>query len=112
MRRISRKRVLMGVLILFSIGCLIRETKILRQVEGLEWMEFTYLGNPLAFTFQNLISFWGAWILLLIVLSETPQNVRVVVEIPMYVQGNTPEKKSPFENVRPKWKRVDEKEES
>lgn len=112
MRRISRKRVVVVVLIVFSVVCLIRETRILRQVEGLEWMEFMYTGeNALSFTFQNLISFWGAWILLLIALSETPQNVRVVVEIPTYVQGNTPEKKRPFENVHSSWKRVKEKEE-
>lgn len=114
MRRISRKRVLVVVLVVFSILCLIRETRLLRQVEGMEWMEFIHSGdvNPLAFTFQNIISFWGAWILLLLLTSETPQNVRVVVEIPTYVQGNTPEKKRPFENVRPNWKRVKEKEES
>ena len=114
MRRISRKRVLVVLLVLFSIGCLIRETRILREIDGLEWTEFIYLGeeNPLSFTFQNLISFWGAWLLLFVALSETPQNVRVVVEIPTYVQGNAPERpRSPFEKVRPSWKRVEEKEE-
>lgn len=126
--RLSKRRILQVLLILIIVVFAVRESRILWNVEGLEIFDLAFWGVNIsdeAYTAQNLLMFWGA-IIVLILLSrwKPPEVLSTRSQKKTSKKSSTPrrrkerekesknEKKSddPFELINKKWTKVEPKE--